>query len=188
MAHAEDLLRRMASVLPAFTDVGWLATSSTSSAIRRKDDQSWLKPPDGWHVYLVATGDVERFRDLLKVRLWLAGHGFCKLATQNQQTGVCAILERALVDLTVFSPERLDYVAGALISTGAPFYQDRPAPALHPGCVLDLDAFPDVTDEERSQYATLVAEVLRGTLDALGHVTGRPCMDPQRLETRGTTS
>jgi glycosyltransferase involved in cell wall biosynthesis len=29
---------------------------------------------------------------------------------------------------------------------------------------------------------------LRGTLDALGHVTGRPCMDPQRLETPGTTS
>ena len=29
---------------------------------------------------------------------------------------------------------------------------------------------------------------LRGTLDALGHVTGRPCMDPQGLESRGTTS
>jgi glycosyltransferase involved in cell wall biosynthesis len=28
---------------------------------------------------------------------------------------------------------------------------------------------------------------LRGTLDALGHVTGRPCMDAQELETRGMT-
>ena len=28
---------------------------------------------------------------------------------------------------------------------------------------------------------------LRGTLDALGHVTGRACMDPQGLETRETT-
>ena len=158
IANAEDLLRRMAGVLPAFADVGWLATSSTSSAIRSRQTHEWLKPPDGWHVYLVATGDVERFRDLLKVRLWLAGHGFCKLATQNQQTGVCAILERALVDLTVFSPERLDYVAGALIDKSAPFYQDRPAPELHAGGVLDLDAFPDVTDEERAQYATLVAE------------------------------
>jgi len=145
-------------VLPAFADVGWLATSSTSSAIRSRQTGAWLKPPDGWHVYLVVTGDVERFRDLLKVRLWLAGHGFCKLATQNQQTGVCAILERALVDLTVFSPERLDYVAGALIDKGAPFYQDRPAPVLHAGEVLDLDAFPEVTEEERTQYAALVAD------------------------------
>lgn len=101
---------------------------------------------------------MERFRDLLKVRLWLAGHGFCKLATPNQQTGVCAVLERALVDLSVFSPERLDYVAGALIHEDAPFYQDRPAPELHAGGVLDVDAFPDITDEERAQYATLVAE------------------------------
>jgi hypothetical protein len=158
MANAEDVLRHMARALPPFADVGWLATSSTSSAIQSKQPGAWLKPPDGWHIYFVATGDVERFADLLKVRLWLAGHGFCKLATQNKQTGVCAILERALVDLTVFSPERLDYVAGALIDSGAPFYQDRPAPELHAGGVLDLDAFPTLTDEERVQYAALVTE------------------------------
>jgi glycosyltransferase involved in cell wall biosynthesis len=29
---------------------------------------------------------------------------------------------------------------------------------------------------------------VRGILDGVGHVTGRPCMDPQRLETRGMTS
>jgi hypothetical protein len=158
IANAEDVLRRMAGVLPAFADVGWLATSSTSSAIRSTQTGDWLKPPDGWHIYFVATGDVERFAALLKIRLWLAGHGFCKLATQNKQTGVCAILERALVDLMVFSPERLDYVAGALIDKNAPFYQDRPVPALHAGGVLDLDAFPDVTDEERAQYTALVTE------------------------------
>jgi hypothetical protein len=71
---------------------------------------------------------------------------------------VIAYLERALIDLTVFSPERLDYVAGALIEKGAPFYQDRPPPELHAGGVLDLDAVPEVTDEERAQYATRVAE------------------------------
>lgn len=158
LANAEELMRCMTGVLPAFAEVGWLATSSTSSAIREKQSGDWLTPPDGWHIYLLATGDVARFGDLLKVRLWLTGYGFCKLATQNTQTGVCAILERALVDLMVFSPERLDYVAGALIDKRAPFYQDRPAPELHAGCVLDLDAFPDVTDEERAQYATLVAE------------------------------
>jgi hypothetical protein len=158
IAHAEDLLRRMASVLPAFADVGWLATSSTSSAIRSTQTQEWLRPPDGWHIYLLATGDVERFRDLLKVRLWLAGYGFCKLATPNAQTGVAAVLERAMVDLIVFSPERLDYVAGALSDPDVPFFQDRPAPELHPGTVLDLDALPDVTSEERAEHARLVAE------------------------------
>ena len=69
-----------------------------------------------------------------------------------------AILERALVDLTVFSPERLDFVAGALIDKDAPFYQDRPAPELHPGIVLDLDGVPKATDDERAEYTRLVAE------------------------------
>jgi hypothetical protein len=158
VANAKDLLCRMAGVLPAFADIGWLTTSSTSSAIRDHQTGDWLTPPDGWHIYFVATGETKRFADLLKVRLWLAGHGFCKLATQNKQTGVCAILERALVDLLVFSPERLDYVTGALIDKSAPFYQDRPVPELHAGGVLDLDAFPDVTDEERTQYTALVAD------------------------------
>jgi hypothetical protein len=156
IANAEDLLRAMAGVLPPFADIGWLAISSTSSAIRCKQTGDWLKPPEGWHIDFVATGDVARFADILKVRLWLAGYGFVKLATENKQTGVCAILERALVDLTVFSAERLIYCAGALIDKSAPFFQDRPVPALHAGSVLDLDALPDVTDEECTQYIALV--------------------------------
>jgi hypothetical protein len=111
------------------------------------------------HTYFVGTGDVVRFRDILKVRLWLAGTGYCKLATPNKHTGVAGILERCLIDMTVFSPERLDFVAGAKIAKNAPFYQDRPAPELHPGMVLDLDRLPDVTHEEREEYARLVADV-----------------------------
>src|SRR5262249_38774279 len=105
-------------------------------------------------------------------RLWLAGTGYCKLASPNRHTGVCNILERCLIDLTVFSPERLDYVAGAKIDKRAPFYQDRPAPELHPGRVLDLDALPDVTADERTEYTRLVAEA-------------RACMAPdQRASVR----
>jgi len=110
------------------------------------------------HVYLLVTGNVTRFRVYSRVRLWLAGTGYCKLATPNKATGVASIPERCLIDLTVLSPERLDYVAGALIPQGAPFYQDRPAPELHPGLVLDLDSLPDVTDDERAAYTQLVAE------------------------------
>jgi hypothetical protein len=158
ITSAGALLARLARIWPALADVGCLATTSTSSALRDKQTGGWLRPPDGMHVYVLTTGDVARFREILKVRLWLAGYGFCKLATPNAQTGVAAVLERAIVDLTVFSPERLDYVAGALIDPHAPFSQDRPAPELRPGSILDLDALPDVTPEERAAYARRVAE------------------------------
>jgi hypothetical protein len=157
IGSAVELMTRLITVCPPLADVGWLATTSTRSAIRDKQTEAWLRPPDGMHVYVLATGDVAHWRDWLKVHLWLAGYGFCKLATPNSQTGVAAVLERAVVDLMVFSPERLDYVAGALMPEDAPFYQDRPAPVLHAGGVLDLDALPSVTPEERQPYAVLLA-------------------------------
>ena len=139
-------------------DTGWLATTSTSSALRDKETGAWLKPPEGMHVYLVVTGDVARWRASLQVRLWLAGHGYCKVATPNAQTGVAAVLERAMIDLLVFSAERLDYVSGAIIPSGASFYQDRPPPELHPGTVLNLASLPEVSDQERAEYVRRVAQ------------------------------
>ena len=151
---AEVLMGHMSALWPVFGDVGYLRTVSTRSAIRPQGQPDvWLTPPHGMHVYLLGTGDIARFRDLLRIKLWCAGLGFCKLATANKNTGVAALLERALVDLTVLSPERLDYVAGAQIAKNAPFYQDRPPPELHAGIVLNLDEFPDATDEERQEYA-----------------------------------
>jgi hypothetical protein len=157
IASARELVTRLTGIWPAFADVGWLATTSTSSAIRDKWTGDWLRPPDGMHVYVLVTGSVARFREILKIRLWLAGYGFCKLATPNVQTGVAAILERVMVDLIVLSAERLDFVCGADIDPSAPFFQDRPPPGVHPGCVLDVDALPVVTAQERAEYARLVA-------------------------------
>jgi hypothetical protein len=150
-------MAHLTTLWPVMREVGYLRTYSTRSSIRAKASPAhWLTPPHGMHVYVLVTGDVARFRELLKVKLWCAGLGYCRLATANRDTGVAAILSRALVDLTVFSSERLDYCAGAEIDPDAPFYQDRPAPELHDGIVLDLDALPDVTDAERQEYARLL--------------------------------
>jgi hypothetical protein len=155
---AAALMTHLAMLWPVMREVGYLRTYSTRSSIRAKDSPApWLTAPSGMHVYALVTGDIARFRELLKVKLWCAGLGYCRLATANRDTGVAAILERALVDLTVFSPERLDYCAGAEIDPDAPFYQDRPAPELHDGIVLDLDALPAVTDAERQEYAQRLA-------------------------------
>ena len=113
-------------------------TRSTSSAIREKGTDKWLTPPYGFHTYLLVRGNLDRFREILTARMWNAGYGYCVLASPNKRTGVASVLERAVLDTTVFSPERLDYVANARIAKNAPFYQDRGAPDLVPGCVLDL--------------------------------------------------
>ncbi|MCB1717304.1 MAG: hypothetical protein KDK05_19435, partial [Candidatus Competibacteraceae bacterium] len=157
----QDLIDWITTVVPELAGMGWLATCSTSSALRSKSTGEWLKPPAGMHVYFLARGDVDQFVKTLKVRLWRAGLGFCKLATPNQKTGVAAVLERAIVDMTVFSPERLDYVAGAEIPSDAPFYQDRPEPILTPGHVVDLDSIRKPTPAERRDYRQRVADAKR---------------------------
>ena len=147
-------------------------------------------PPTGSHTYFLARGDLQRFVNLLTVRLWNAGYGYCKLASPNRQTGVASVLERALVDLSVFSPERLDYVAGARIAKDAPFYQDRGEPQLVEGTILDLDALPEVTIEERTAYtervqaakATLAPErfrMVKETVEAQD-----PLLPDDQVETR----
>src|SRR5574341_325852 len=153
---AAELVQQLTAIWPAMAEIGWLATVSTRSAIKDKATDAWLTPPHGFHVYLLVQGAVARFQDLARVKLWLAGTGYCKLASPHSHTGVSAVLERCVIDLSVFRPERLDYVAGAIIDKRAPFYQDRPPGELHPGAVLDLDALPDVTKDDRQQYAALV--------------------------------
>ena len=179
VTSAAALLEHMAALWPAFGDVGYLTTTSTRSAIRAKAQPGdWLTPPHGMHIYFLATGDVARFRELLRIKLWCAGLGFCKLATANKDTGVAALLERALVDLTVLSPERLDYVAGAQIAKNAPFFQDRPPPELRAGIVLNLDELPDATDEERQEYA-LRLEAAQDALRPVQRETARQTITQQ---------
>jgi hypothetical protein len=151
LSTADELIDHLALVIPAVATAGRLVTTSTTSGIRAKDTKEWLIPPTGMHVYHLVRGDVKRFIGLLTVRLWNVGKGYCILGSENKNNGISALLLRNLVDMAVFSPERLDYVAGARIKKSAPFYQDRGAPVLVPGHILDLDAFPDVTDAEQEE-------------------------------------
>jgi hypothetical protein len=188
VATADQLFQLLTPLFPAMADVGKLVTYSASSAIRDKHTREWLIPPENFHAYLLVQGNLARFVDLFTVRLWTAGHGYCRLSTPNKQTGVAAILRRAVVDLAVFSPERLDYVAGAEIAKNAPFEQARGAPQLTAGGILDLDALPDVTPEERQDYlAHLEAERARLAPERSRLVTetitaADPTLTPEQVE------
>jgi hypothetical protein len=157
LTSADELFHLLAPLLPGMTEAGAVITRSASSAIRAKDTGEWLIPPSGFHAYFLARGNLERFLELLTIRLWNAGYGYCKLASENKQTGVASVLTRAVVDLAVYSAERLDYVAGARIAKNAPFTQDRAEPRLIEGGILDLDTLPAVTPEERREYTERLA-------------------------------
>ena len=149
LTTAEELLTRLTPVLPGIETAGRLVTTSTSSGIKSKATGEWLIPPTGFHLYLLVQGNLQRFVDLLTVRLWNAGYGYCKLATPNQQTGVAAVLDAGRGGLCACLARAPGLRGRGQDRQAAPFYQDRGAPQLVDGDILDLDAFPDVTAEER---------------------------------------
>ncbi|MFG6105386.1 hypothetical protein U2F10_24240 [Leptothoe sp. EHU-05/26/07-4] len=153
---ADQFWQALVSCVPELERCGRVVTMSTSSSIYDKATGACLKPATGHHTYLMVRGDVERLKRILKVRTWLNGHGFHKLARANAQTGVTAIHQRTLVDLSVFSAERLVYEAGAIVPDE--WEQRRPAPQLFKGDVLDIDTLPEPTPEELAEVEHRIKE------------------------------
>jgi hypothetical protein len=148
---AEQLWQALCELIPELASVGRVVTVSTSSSIFNRKTGECLKPPSGHHSYAFARGKIERFVRIFKDLCWLKGHAYFKLGSINQQTGVPGRLERFIVDTTVFSPERLVFEAGACFPQNSPFEQRRPAPQVYEGQILDLDAIPDLSPEEKRQ-------------------------------------
>ena len=113
VATVDQLMRLLTPLLPGLATAGRLVTTSTSSGIKSKATDDWLTPPTGSHTYLLARGDIVRFKAIVKARLWNAGYGYCILRQPaHPDRGRLLVLERTVVDVeSVFSPERLDYVA-----------------------------------------------------------------------------
>jgi phage/plasmid-associated DNA primase len=143
---ADQFILSLTESVPELLGIGRVVTTSTSSEIYDSVTGDCLRGAIGHHTYLVAKGDVARFTELLKIRLWASGKAFFKLSTPNRQTGVPAILERFLLDMMVFGPERIIYESGAICDGG--IEQRRSAPQVYPGDILDLDKLPAPTEDE----------------------------------------
>lgn len=149
----DEFLRVLEEICPAMRTAARIITTSTSSGIRDKATGELVSDSGGMHIYFPVTrgSDIERFGAALFKRLWLANWGYIALARNG------AKLVRSIIDGAVFSPERLDFVAGAVVGDG--LYQDRPAPKYRPGGYLDTTTLLDLTPDEEREYAAFVDEM-----------------------------
>lgn len=129
----EEFISALARVIPGFDKVSYVRTYSTSSAIYDIETNECLRPAEGFHIYMVIEdgADLEDFGARLNQRLWLMGLGHIKLSKS------LALLKRTLVDVAVFSPERLIFEAGAVLGEG--LEQRLPAPEFVCGELATLD-------------------------------------------------
>ena len=152
------LISLISTLMPEIAHAAWVSTPSTTACISDKDGKELRDEGAGSHTYLfVENGkDIPRFLEVLGKRLTLAGYSRVEISRSG------SLLHRVLVDLTVGSPERLDFVAGAVCEDG--LVQKLPAPTINDGALLDTALLPDLTQEEELRYITIkdrMAELAR---------------------------
>ncbi|MCD6297440.1 MAG: hypothetical protein J7M30_09820, partial [Deltaproteobacteria bacterium] len=148
----EAWMKVMSEIFPGFEQVGYVFTPSTSSCIYGKDDNQLSGESNGFHHYVIAKepSDIPRFNDTLFKRLWLTGCGYIFISCSGAQ------LERTIYDQVVMSPERLDFVAGAVCKDG--LEQRLPDPVYQAGDILDTILLPSLTQQEESEFQNLVEQ------------------------------
>lgn len=160
-----DALRAaLAAVCPALADAPAVWRPSASSCIWKKGGAE-LRGIRGQRLYIpvMDASDITRAGKVLFDRLWLAGHGCYEVSKSG------SLLQRSLIDASVFQPERLDFCGGA--SCGKGLEQRLPVPIIFNPDAAYLDtraALPDLTADEVIQ------------LEALRTATAIPLADEQQ--------
>ncbi len=143
----------LCTVLPVLKNAPMVLWHSASSHIYHKDTGKVIIGNGGIRIYIaVADGrDIPRFGQMLFKRLWLSGHGHYVCSKSG------ALLSRALLDNSVWQPERLDFAAGAYMDANQPIEQRRPEPQI-----INANAEPfntgrvtDLSKEEETQLAEI---------------------------------
>jgi len=141
----------LVEVLPALEMCGHVVRSSTSSGLSNSETGEAVAGSQGQHIFplLADVSDHERFLKVLHERCWLAGYGWFTFGNAGQ------LLERSLVDRTVYGPERLVF-EGAAVSLELDQDRETRRPVVSDGPALDSRKLcPDLTPEERERLNAL---------------------------------
>lgn len=132
-ATMDEIVMQVYADLPELKALGCWAYASAGSFIYNGDTQ--LTGLSGLHIYftLPQTTAVNDFKTFIDVMLWNKGKGKIFITKSGQR------IKRTYVDLSVFAPERLDFIAGAICEDGLD--QRRPAPLYFPA--MAGDEFPE---------------------------------------------
>lgn len=156
----EKLIDAIAEILPEFKFAAKLTTRSTSSCISDDKGQEVTGASSGYHIYFIVPPgtNVPRFREIFRVRTWLNRHGYISISKSGSM-----LTRNCLFDEFVMSPERLDFVAGAMIPYG--WTQNRPDMDYIPGEIFDPGVLPDLMNDEKARCEILINDAKASVAD-----------------------
>ena len=153
--NREQLLERLYTAWPSLRTAPHIWRPSVSSCLVNMNTGQVLKPIRGQRVYVAVKNakDILRAGNNLYSRLWLTGEGFFTLSKSG------ALLDRNIVDASVWQPERLDFCGGA--NCKPPVRQNLPAPVVYNEYRAPVDTeltLPDLSETEKQFLSRLKRE------------------------------
>lgn len=144
----DELLSKLREAVPGLAHAGCVWWPSSSSHITNAETGEDLTGLRGQRIYIGVqdAADIPRAGRAIVTALWAAGMGHIEVGCAGQ------MLERTLIDASVWQTNRLDFAAGARCD--APLSQERGRPVVMEGPLLDTRAaIPDPTPDQESLAA-----------------------------------
>jgi hypothetical protein len=142
ISSAEDFIETLESIDPQLRNCAYFYKSSASGGIRLNDE---LRNNTGFHLYLTIPGDqLKLYAKILFKRCILNDLGHAFISKDGRK------YIRTIFDAAVHSPERLDYMAPAIVNK--PLTIDDPISNSRPGNSIDGSLLVSLTPEEEASY------------------------------------
>jgi hypothetical protein len=133
--------------VPVLIDVEMIVRPSSSSMIFNTQNDQWVRLDGNRRAYvLISDGRmIPEVGGLIENFLWLSNSGYYKVSTSGR------LLKRCPADTSVWQPERLDFVGGAVCTP--PLVQRQLKAELIEGCLrmVDTRSLPKLTDRDKAK-------------------------------------
>jgi hypothetical protein len=143
----DGLVAAIRTAVPGLAQCEMLWFPSASSCIYNGDVPLWGVRGQRLYLLVQHAADIPRAGKVLLDRLWLAGHGHFEVSKSG------ALLDRALIDGSVWQANRLDFAGGAHCT--APLRQDRGSPVLIEGEAAIIDSAVVLADLSLDELDTV---------------------------------
>jgi len=158
--NIEEVITALTKIDPQLASANLLVRASSSFGIHREDETA-TSNTCGYHVWVLGvkdSNDINRYGKTFAKRCWLAGLGYIYISEKKESNGAMHI--RQLIDVAVFSPERLVYEAKPTLAEG--LVQDLVAPIIQEGESLDTSLLLDLDAQEQIHYDFLTEQAKKG--------------------------
>lgn len=161
----KELMAKLATVFLEFGKISYVYRPSTSSCFYDAKTGAKLRGQRGIRVYLIVENpsEMKRFKEVLQKRMWINGLARIEIDKAGRS------LKRHIIDTSVFSPERLDFCAGAYCQDKR-LEQRLPDPILirKERWSLDIEALPDLSEPEETKYQEIIASEMKRAASQAG--------------------